>query len=132
MAEAWFDPQGEVTGQGEWEENVAASDDDLEAALRDLYRWLRRDGSEVRPHDRDGWFADWAGSEKCLALGHERQDDYPEWDEDTHNIGFDGDWLCESTRYGTCCTYCESEDCGATRRDVNIWRAPWVTGGARG
>lgn len=82
----------------------------------DVVRWevnyhhaVRHDG-----HNRDGYFAEVAGSEKCLALGH-KPDPEQDWDTeelyDSHPYGWDGERLCIGTKYGAACTECESEDC---------------------
>jgi hypothetical protein len=79
---------------------------------------VRHDG-----HNRDGYFAEIAGSEKCLALGH-RPDPELGWETDdlydSHPYGWHGDQLCTATKYGTACTECESDDCPWEPADPEI------------
>ena len=59
-------------------------------------------------HDQDGFLAYEAGSARCLALGHVEPDGG--WLDDTdHPNSWEGEPLCEATKYDTCCTQCEGE-----------------------
>ncbi len=101
------------------EMSQAEIEDDIQWHLKGIEPWHR----ERKMHNGDGWFADFAWSEKCLAAGHKK--DSSAFDEDgayhdyedelygdgTHASGFDGDLLCTDTKWGTCCTECEGEDC---------------------
>jgi len=85
------------------------TDGEIEEYLRDVFDELSGYSDEARRHDRDGYFADLAWSEKCQALGHE-PNEFGEWDEDElHESGWDGELLCVMTRYGEACTLCEGE-----------------------
>ncbi len=105
-----------------WEE-VAVFDETVEPwteeerveFLDDLYPDLMYSHRERKLHDRDGFLAEEAGSAACVALGHSKPEDgWGEGLDDEHVPGWDGTWLCDATRYGSACTYCESEDCEAS------------------
>lgn len=83
---------------------------ELEEYMQDVYRDLRLYWYDRKCHDRDGWFAEEAGSDKCLALGH-KPDPEDGWraDPDDHPMSWDGDPLCIGTRCGEACTQCEGE-----------------------
>jgi hypothetical protein len=72
---------------------------------------LRYWWSEHKYHDRNGWYAELAGSEQCLALGHEWNPDGDDIDHERfeHQPSWDDRWICPDTRYGSCCTECEGE-----------------------
>lgn len=103
--------------------DIAAMDEvELEEYLDDVfgglleYERLRQAG-----HNQDGYFAKYAGSDECIALGH-TEDDYE--NDETHPPSWDGDPLCLATRYGTCCTECEGE-CSYEPVPL-IWSKPGV------
>ena len=97
----------------------AEVEEDLQWHFKHIEPWHR----ERKMHNGNGWFADFAWSERCLAAGHEKDpqaldDDGAYHDHEdalygdgTHCSGFDGDVLCTETKWGTCCTTCEGEDC---------------------
>jgi elongation factor P--beta-lysine ligase len=89
----------------------------------DFVRWEvdQKWKSHAENHDRNGFFAEYAGSEQCLALGH-TADEEGEWDDDAHPYGWDGDQICVATRYGLACTECESDECFGEDTDT---RAFW-------
>jgi len=100
------------------------SDEDWhdEIGSRILYWW-----SEHKFHDRNGWYAELAGSPKCLALGHEwnPEGDDLEHERFGHEPGWGGDnWICPDTRYGSACTECEGEcHLGEWPADDILWAA---------
>lgn len=79
--------------------------------LRDVFHQIRGKIVDRKFHDRNGYLAHEAGGPECLALGHAPEDD--EWDWDTHPMGWNGDQLCEATKYDVACSNCEGEvdDC---------------------
>lgn len=92
-------------------EDPIENDDEWVEQVRDRvnYWW-----SEHKYHDRNGWYAELAGSAECQALGHpaidgEDDDAVLEHEKYDHSPSFDGDWLCGATRYGTACSECEGE-----------------------
>lgn len=88
---------------------------------------IRFDFDRRHFHNRDGWFADEAFSEKCLALGHsEEGGDDPHYADGQHSRGWDGSMLCEGTKWGVACTECESEACPYLEEALSIWDAPGV------
>jgi hypothetical protein len=87
---------------------IATPDERREELLAEAFKELRGFWADAKFHDRNGWFADEAGSDRCRELGHD-EDAFE--DEETHPPSFDGDALCGATRYGVCCTECESGDC---------------------
>jgi hypothetical protein len=98
------------------------TDEELEEYMQDVYRDLRAYWQDRHSHDRDGYFAQLAGSMACEALGHKPDPDFGWDDDDEHPWGFD-DILCEATRYGKCCTQCEGE-CDFTFVDPSaLWKA---------
>lgn len=113
------------------EMSQAEIEGDIQWHLKGIEPWHR----ERKMHNGNGWFADFAWSEKCLAAGHKK--DPSAFDEDgayhdyedelygdgTHVTGFDGDILCTETKWGSCCTDCESEDCeyGLGALAPNLW-----------
>lgn len=89
------------------------ADGDFDEYMDAVYSSLRYGSRERAFHNRDGFFADPAGSDKCVELGHrEPLSDWSEREDDLHPRGFDGELLCLGTRHGQCCTECEGE-CGA-------------------
>ncbi len=91
------------------------TEEERDEFLADLYPDLRYAHRERQLHDRSGWFAEEAGSAACKELGHSRPENG--WGEDYdagHVQGWEGSWLCEATKYGSGCTYCEDEDCEAS------------------
>ena len=100
------------------------TDDELEGILGSLAASLAYEQQQYKPHDQDGWFAEFAGSTACLALGH-KPNEYGEWDEDAiHESGWDGETLCTSTKYGSACTHCEGE-CDM-QAPPSLWALPGV------
>ena len=76
-------------------------------------------------HPLTGFFAQYAGSNACVALGHvSRKDD--DWEDvEGHPMGFGEEFLCIGTAYGVCCTVCESDDCPILNRATDtksFWR----------
>lgn len=96
--------------------------------MQSVYDGMKVWWGEAKFHDEDGYFADVAGSEACLALGHTPfQDDTGEaWP--GHPIGWNGEVLCEGTRYGVACMQCEGE-CEHERPE-SVWSMPGVIGAA--
>lgn len=106
-------------GSEEWTEQERA---ELQEELQDAATHLARYHDYRRAHDSDGYFAELAGSTKCLALGHREP-----FDEDTHTEGWEGELICDATRYGDACMYCEGEcDFGYGRVQL-LWDAPGVS-----
>lgn len=70
-------------------------------------------------HNSEGWLAECAFSEKCLALGHkpgeDGEDGDPDWDQHyadgDHVYGWDAEMICVGTKHGIACSECESPDC---------------------
>lgn len=121
-----FDPD-EVAGA-----DHGLDDDQLAEALPQLFADLRRYAANRRLHDRDGFFADFAGSTACLELGHRPNEDAPFGEQwvtvPDHEYGFDS-VICLTTRRGVCCTVCEGECMWAAL--PQLWQVPAVTGEAR-
>jgi len=93
----------------------------LDEDWADVVRWevdLKWVGH--RDHDLNGFIAEFAGSDECVALGHVA-DVYGGWDAQTHPYGWGNEQMCVATRYGTACTYCESEDCEAPKTDTSVF-----------
>jgi hypothetical protein len=113
---AWED----VPGKDEWTEYTDAEWDEY---MRDVYRGLRAYWFEREHHDRRGYFAELAGSPDCLALGH-KPDPETDWvDVNDHQRGWDGDYICEATRYGEACMECEG-NCDFEFFDATaLWKA---------
>lgn len=75
---------------------------------------LRYWWSEHKYHDRNGWYAELAGSKACQELGHpvilgDSEESILEHEKYDHSPAFDGGWVCGATRYGAACTECEGE-----------------------
>lgn len=108
------------------------TDDELAIALPTLFAELRDLQRRLALHNRDGFFAEEAGSDACLALGHQPNPDMPlreQWvDVEGHEYGYT-DWLCSATKYGQSCTYCEGECIWPV--PPRLWALPNVTGEAR-
>jgi hypothetical protein len=93
-----------------WEEPPAPgelTDDELDEYLAYVYEDLREAYRDRHLHNRDGFFADVAGSEACVALGHPDSADALEVD--GHERGWTGEVICTGTRFGVACTECEGE-----------------------
>lgn len=104
---AEYDPDGK--DEQEW----------LEETFKSITRF---DFDRRHFHNRDGWFADEAFSEKCLALGHrEEEGDDPHYADGDHSYGWDGSMLCEGTKWGVACSECESEDCPYLETVSSVW-----------
>lgn len=98
--------------------------------MQSVYRSLGHWWIENRFHDQDGFFAEYAGSEKCLALGHVPPADPSDWETVLdHGLGWSGEVLCDGTRYGIACTHCEGE-CSHERPPL-VWTLPGVIGASR-
>lgn len=109
-------------------------DADREEWLTDTFGAITTFDHERRHvHDLDGFYAQPAGSEPCLALGHTYDpdrsavvgDDMYE-PADLHPFGWGGGGpICTATRYGVACTYCEGE---CDHHDVVpvLWGLPGV------
>lgn len=121
---------------------VLSDDADDQEWLEDAFFSITEADHERRHggHDREGYFADFANSAACTALGHvqppgEQFDDdidgeplTPEaqaW-ADEHPWSWDGDRLCAGTKYGVACTACEGECISITLPTVNLWELPGV------
>ena len=103
--------------EGYTRENPVSDED-----WNDEVRWqINLWWSEKPMHDRDGYIAEYAGSEKCLALGHVIDPD-GEWNADTHPWGWGLEPMCPATQYDTACTRCESSECEFEPTDA---RAFW-------
>jgi hypothetical protein len=104
----------------------AARPIDEEDLQEEVFYWLARGAQDRSGHNLDGWFAEAAGSEKCLALGHkpkeDARDEFDEWDDDNHPYGWFG-FVCAETRWGQACTVCESDDCFALSTTGQLWEA---------
>ena len=91
-------------------------------------------GRRAGEHDNLGFYAELAGSPGCLARGHFAlvSNDHPLFEEwaDAHPMSWDGERLCEVTKYATACTACES-DCGQFFEPVSLWSLPGVAGRRR-
>lgn len=101
------------------------SDEEREDYLDDVFSEIRYLNWGLRhgDHDRNGFFADEAGSDQCVALGHTESD----WENDeTHPMGWDGDPICEATKFGQACSACEGECDFSTPSVVKIWELPGV------
>jgi hypothetical protein len=88
--------------------NEMEQDGDLDWYMEQVYDEIAEAHRERAHHDRDSFFCDYAGSEDCLALGHQ-PDDEGNWDDDNHQMGWDGDVICPATRSGAACSQCEGE-----------------------
>lgn len=120
-------------------DDVLSDDADDQEWLTDAFADITAVDHERRhgDHDRDGYFAELAGSEKCLALGHVTPEiawdddfdkveaDHPEWAA-KHPWSWDGERLCLDTRYGVACTACEGECDSITLPVVELWSLPGV------
>lgn len=112
-----------------WDE----TDEEREEYLLEVFFELPLIHRERHHHDRNGWYAELAGSEACLALGHRYDPDGATDDdtwlpEDQHGYGWQGEQLCTGTRYGVACTDCEGE-CDQTD-PVDLWSLPGVAAAA--
>ena len=109
-------------------ELAADTDADREEYLVELFKSLPSEHKARAWHDSDGYFADYAGGEKCLALGHkpfEEMDDTSGEDGYSpavdHGASWDGEELCLSTKYGVACSYCEGECSHGYGQIPNLW-----------
>jgi hypothetical protein len=101
-------------------------DEDWEDEVRWALNYRER---ERKYHDRDGYFAEEAGSPQCEALGH-TPDPENGWEGDAeHPYGWGGgDPICPDTRFGVACSQCEG-DCSGIEDDVTqdaFWGLPGV------
>lgn len=105
--------------------NEEQVEDELVEALSEIPHWH----NERQLHDGDGFFAELGGSEKCLALGHTYDDELSgslgnDWylPRGEHAIGWDGEVICLTTKYGVACMDCEGECCMSNGKlPINIW-----------
>jgi hypothetical protein len=89
------------------EDDEPLTEFEVETYLRDVFADIAVEEYGRRQyHDQNGYYAEPAGGEQCLALGH-TEDSYE--DEETHPPSWDWDNLCIATRHGSCCTACEGE-----------------------
>lgn len=114
---------GHLTGGGEFTVSNPIPDEDWE----DFVRWEVNDNWAENSwmHPLDGFFADIAGGPTCLALGHTPDEDGYWEDIEGHGSSWADDYLCYATKYGVCCTACESDDCPVLNRATDtkaFWR----------
>lgn len=96
--------------------------DYMETVYEGILKWR----AEGWRHDQDGFFAEYAGSEKCLELGHVAPADPDDWETvPGHSLGWDREALCDATRYGVACLYCEGE-C-SHEQPASVWALPGVS-----
>ncbi|MHA3723801.1 hypothetical protein ACXR2T_07970 [Leucobacter sp. HY1910] len=124
-----FDPAPVGAHARDWNPNGL----DEQEILEDLFREITVYDHERRAHhDADGFFADFAFSDACRALGHERgtppagesfdpYEDDPQFSDGTHDTGWDGEIICLDTRRGVACTVCE-DHCAYADQAVPLWR----------
>jgi len=96
-------------------EGWSAEDPIHEDDLRYVFKDLNHGSRERSMHDRDGWFAEEAGSAECIALGHTASD----YDDEFHPYGWGGYAMCIATKYGEACSECEAEGCSALVESVS-------------
>lgn len=109
------------------EEVATYTDEEWAEYMADVYDELSGWWDDMKFHDQNGYFAEYAGSEKCLALGHVPPADPADWETiPGHSTGWDAEALCDATRYGTACSYCEGE-CSQERPPL-LWNLPGVIG----
>jgi hypothetical protein len=113
---AWED----VPAPDEWAECTDAEWDEY---MRDVYKDVRGYWFERLHHDRRGYFAELAGSNECLVLGHE-PDPATGWvDVNDHQRGWGGEYICEATAYGTACMECEGDCPFEFFEPSKLWKA---------
>lgn len=110
---------------------------DVEEWLSDAFHEIGVANYERRHGDHDdlGYFAELAGSPGCVARGHASHVDeehplFEAW-ADEHPLSWEGERLCQATKYGTACTACEG-DCGNYWEPESVWTLPGVTGERKG
>lgn len=130
---SFIDPFEPLSVQADWD---GGGGDEQEALAEAFYQITRYNHDRRNYHDQDGYFAELAWSERCIALGHQRDpqaydgDTYFETEDQLYADGvhaaswdgdsWDGDSICVSTRYGTACVYCEG-DCDHDITGPNLW-----------
>lgn len=92
--------------------------------MEDVFKSITQFDFERRHfHNGDGWFAEEAFSEKCLALGHaeDADGDDPHYADGDHTYGWNDSMICTDTKWGVACTECESDDCPYLESMTSIW-----------
>lgn len=113
----------------------SSTEEENEEFLRFTFKDIARDHHDRRHfHDKDGFYAEYAWSKECLALGHVKPDVYldaeddPYFESNEHAWGWDSDVICMPTRYGTACTVCEGE-CPFDVDLPDLWALVALAGG---